>query len=64
MAEPLSIDLRERVVAAIEGGMSRRQAAAHFPGWRVERNPLDGAGAGHGRRSSQADGRGSSLGAD
>jgi len=30
MAEPLSIDLRERVVAAIEGGMSRRQAAAHF----------------------------------
>ena len=30
MAEPLSIHLRERVVAAIEGGMSRRQAAAHF----------------------------------
>lgn len=30
MAEPLSVDLRERVVAAIEGGMSRRQAAAHF----------------------------------
>jgi len=30
MAEPLSIHLRERVVAAIEGGMSRRRAAAHF----------------------------------
>ncbi len=30
MAEALSIHLRERVVAAIEGGMSRRQAAAHF----------------------------------
>ena len=30
MADPLSVDLRERVVAAIEGGMSRRQAAAHF----------------------------------
>jgi putative transposase len=31
MAKPYSVDLRERVVAAVErGGMSRRQAAAHF----------------------------------
>jgi transposase len=30
MAGSLSVDLRERVVAAIEGGMSRRQAAVHF----------------------------------
>ena len=30
MAEPLSIDLRKRVVEAIKGGMSRRRAAAHF----------------------------------
>ncbi len=31
MAKPYSFDLRERVVAAVEkGGMSRRQAAAHF----------------------------------
>jgi hypothetical protein len=30
MAGPLSTDLRERVVAAVNGGMSRRQAAAHF----------------------------------
>src|SRR5271165_859539 len=30
MAEPLSTDLRERVVAAVKGGMSRRRAAAHF----------------------------------
>lgn len=30
MAEPLSTDLRERVVGAVKGGMSRRQAAAHF----------------------------------
>ncbi len=30
MARPYSMDLRERVVAAIEGGLSRRQAAAHF----------------------------------
>ena len=30
MARPYSMDLRERVVAAITGGLSRRQAAAHF----------------------------------
>jgi len=30
MATSLSIDLRRRVVAAVEGGMSRREAAAHF----------------------------------
>ena len=31
MAKPYSIDLRERVVAAVEtGGMSRRRAASHF----------------------------------
>ena len=30
MAEPLSVDLRRRVVDAIKGGMSRRRAAAHF----------------------------------
>jgi transposase len=30
MAKALSTDLRERVVAAIDGGMSRRQAAARF----------------------------------
>jgi transposase len=30
MGKPLSMDLRERVVAAIEGGMSTRQAAERF----------------------------------
>jgi transposase len=30
MATSLSIDLRKRVVAAVERGMSRREAAAHF----------------------------------
>jgi len=30
MAKALSNDLRERVLAAIDGGMSRRQAAARF----------------------------------
>ena len=30
MGKPYSIDLRKRVVAAIEGGMSRNQAAKQF----------------------------------
>jgi transposase len=30
MAKTLSLDLRERVVAAVFGGMSRRQAAEHY----------------------------------
>lgn len=30
MARPYSMDLRERVVARIEGGETRRAAAAHF----------------------------------
>ena len=30
MGKPYSMDLRERVVAAIEGGLSTRQAAARF----------------------------------
>ena len=30
MGKPLSVDLRDRVVAAVEGGMSRRQAAVRF----------------------------------
>lgn len=30
MGKPYSMDLRDRVVAAVESGMSRRQAAARF----------------------------------
>lgn len=30
MGKPYSMDLRERVIAVIEGGMSTRQAAARF----------------------------------
>lgn len=30
MAKALSVDLRDRVVAAVEGGLSRRKAAARF----------------------------------
>ena len=32
MTQALSLDLRERVVAAVSGGMSRRQAAERFGG--------------------------------
>jgi len=30
MAKALSVDLRQRVIAAIDGGLSCRQAAEHF----------------------------------
>ncbi|MGI9485926.1 MAG: winged helix-turn-helix domain-containing protein, partial [Geminicoccaceae bacterium] len=30
MSTPLSIDLRERLISAVEGGMSRRSAAGFF----------------------------------
>ena len=30
MGKPMSVDLRERVVAAVDGGMSRRRAAERF----------------------------------
>lgn len=30
MAKSMSVDLRERVIAVIDGGLSRRQAAARF----------------------------------
>ncbi len=30
MTKPLSIDLRQRLVSAVDGGMSRRSAAARF----------------------------------
>ena len=30
MSKPLSVDLRERVVAAVDSGMSRRKAAERF----------------------------------
>jgi hypothetical protein len=30
MSKPLSLDIRERVVGAVDGGMSRRKAAKRF----------------------------------
>lgn len=47
MAKSLSIDLRSRVVEAIEGGLSRRQAAERF---RVIPNPDDHDRCAHWRR--------------
>ena len=43
MGKPYSLDLRKRVVAAIEGGMSRNQAAKQF-----------GVGDQHGDRLDEA----------
>ena len=40
MARALSVDLRRRVVRAIEEGASCRQAAARFWGKRFKRDPL------------------------
>ena len=64
MAEPLSTDLRERVVAAVEGGMSRRQAAAHFRVGVSSAIPLGRTGPRYRRSAAEADGRGSSVGGD
>jgi transposase len=40
MAQALSVDLRRRVVEAIEGGMTRRQAALRFGVSPSSRDPL------------------------
>jgi len=41
MAAPYSLDMRERVVAALAAGMSRAQAAAHYQVNPFIGNPLD-----------------------
>ena len=41
MARALSIDLRERVLAAVDGGMSCLQAAGRFGVERLECDPLE-----------------------
>ncbi len=63
MGKPLSVDLRDRVVKSVDGGMSRRQAAARF-GVSISSDPLDEPVAADGRCSSQAAGRRQALGAD
>ena len=64
MAEPLSIDLRKRVVDAVNGGMSRRQAAAHFRVGVSSAIRWVAQVAGDGRCRAQAARRRSSLGGD
>ena len=43
MGKPYSLDLRKRVVAAIEGGMSRNQATMQFGGGDQHGDWLDAA---------------------
>ncbi len=56
MARSLSVDLRRRVVGAIEGGLSCRRRLSV---WRecVERDPVAGSGTARGRSQAQAPGR-------
>ena len=57
MARSSSVDLRRRVVGAIEGGLSCRAAAPAI--WREcgERDPVAGSGTARGRYQAQAPGR-------
>lgn len=61
MGKPYSVDLRQRVVAAIEGGLSTRQAAARFAVWDRDGRDMGAAEAGDGGGSAcqtgQAEGR-------
>ena len=57
MARALSLDLRERVIAAIEAGASCGQAAERFGGRQGERDPLACKVSGRGQDRCQADGR-------
>jgi transposase len=72
MARLLSMDLRERVVAAVEGGLSRRQAAARLGvtvssaiRWLRVADPSVGAGRrerlGGGRRSERIEAHGTAI---
>ena len=54
MGKPMSVDLRERVVAAVGGGMRQH----------IERDPVDVAGAALGVGAARAAGRRQALGAD
>ena len=64
MARALSVDLRRRVVGAIEVGLSCRAAAEQFGVNSVERDPLAGPGTAGGRRDAQAPGRRPPLASD
>lgn len=52
MTKAPSIDVRERVVAVIDGGVSRARRAAPVRGQCVKRNPLKALTRRKGRRAS------------
>src|SRR5262245_14658141 len=56
MSRPYSLDLRERAVALVVGGRSRREVARFVGGWRGERDTLVSARPGNREPSGQADG--------
>ena len=62
MSKALSLDLRTRVLTAIAGGLSCRQAASAVRRERVERDPLARPGAPTGRRPPEGSGQRSALG--
>src|SRR3954449_3224035 len=55
MTAPLSQDLRERIVRAVEGGSSIRQAARRFAGQRVRGHQADAAGTPDGQHGTSPD---------
>ena len=57
MGKPYSVDLRKRVVAAIEAGMSRNQAAQAVWGRDQHGDWLDAADGADRERCSRSDGR-------
>jgi transposase len=57
MGKPYSMDLRQRVVAAIEGGLSTRQAAARFAIGIATAGAEAGDGGGSACQTGQAEGR-------
>ena len=62
MGRALSLDLRERVTAAVAGGLSRRRAAERFGVSAA--SPLERIGTVDRQSGGEASGRGSSVGAD
>jgi transposase len=56
MQKPCSLELRERVVGAVESGASRREAADWFEVGKPQfGNQMDAASAGDGKLCSQAE---------
>jgi transposase len=56
MQKPCSLELRERVVGAVESGASRREAADWFEVGKPQfGNQMDAASAGDGKLRSQAE---------